>query len=145
MQWVTWENVGIDRIASAWLITRFVDHHAEFVFFPEDTLPPARDAGETFDIPGARLSHRRGHCTFHTIVQEYGIKDPVLDRMARLIDEADTIQEATLEPAALGVDWVCRGLRKICRDDNEAIQKGFLIFDGLYAYLIEEVGPASTG
>ncbi|CAA7603406.1 Chromate resistance exported protein [Acididesulfobacillus acetoxydans] len=140
MQWVTWETVGIDRMASAWLIVRHIDPDAEFAFLPKQAAPPAPAGAELFDIPGVRLSHRRGHCTFHTILREYGIQDPILERLARLVDEADTIQEVSLEAAAVGLDWVCRGLRKICRDDAEALRKGYSIFDGLYAYLGDEKG-----
>lgn len=124
MQWVTRENVGIDRMASAWLIARFIDPHAHFTFIPERSAPSAPALAEAFDIPGVRLSHRRGHCTFHTILREYHQQDPILERMAHIVDQADTIQEALLDPAAVGVDWVCRGLRKICEDDATALQQG---------------------
>lgn len=134
MQWVTWEQVGIDRMACAWLITRFIDRDAQFIFIPELSEPSVRGA-EPFDIPGVRLSHRRGHSTFDTILREYNLQDPLLERIARIVDEADTIQEALVEAAAIGVDWVCRGLRTICRDDAEAFQQGYLVFEGIYAYL----------
>ena len=94
MKWVTWENVWIDRIGSAWLIRRFVDPAAEFIFIPLDAAIPL-DA-EPFDVPGARFSHHRGHCTFHTLLDEYDLHDPVLRRLARIVDEADTVQELSL-------------------------------------------------
>lgn len=144
MQWVTRDNVGIDRMASAWLITRFIDPDAEFAFIPERSGPPTPGGAEPFDIPGVRLSHRRGHCTFHTLVREYDLQDPILERLARLVDEADTIQEAALEPAAIGVDWVCRGLRMVCRNDAEALQQGYRVFDGLYAYLRDGTSATSV-
>jgi hypothetical protein len=138
MKWLTREQVGIDRMASAWLITRFIDSEAEFAFIPDSSAAPDPALGEPFDMPGVRLTHRRGHCTFHTIIEEYALDDPVLHRIARLVDEADTIQEAPVEPAAIGVDWVCRGLRMVCRNDAEALQHGCRVFDGLYAYLQKE-------
>lgn len=137
MQWLTWENVGVDRMASAWLIVRFIDGAAQFAFIPERSKPGISEA-EPFDIPGARLSHRHGQSTFHTILDEYCLQDPILERLAHLVDEADTLQEVSWEPAAVGLDWVCRGLRKICQNDTEALQKGYAVFEGLYAYLGEE-------
>lgn len=135
MRWVTRETIGVDRMATAWLIARFIDQAAEFVFVPEGSGPPGPETGVAFDMPGARLSHRRGHCTFHTFVSEYRLDDPALDRLARIIDEADIVQEVPLEPAAEGLDMVCRGLRMVCADDQEAITRSRPIFEGLYAYL----------
>ena len=96
MKWVTWEQVGVDRIGCAWLIRRFIDPEAEFVFIPmgETTLPENMTA---FDIPGAWLSHRKSRCTFSTMLQEYDLHDPVLQRIARIIDEADVVQDVGLE------------------------------------------------
>jgi hypothetical protein len=134
VKWVTWANVGVDRIGSAWLIRRFVDPDAEFLFVPygQTTLP---DDAEPFDIPGARLSHRRGHSTFFTLLDEYRLDDPVLRRIARVIDEADTAQEVQVEPAAPGLDLLCRGLRRTSPDDATAFERGRLIYEALYAEL----------
>ncbi len=137
MKWVTWENVGIDRMGCAWLIKKFIDPLAEFEFIQagQKPLPEGREA---FDIPGVRLSHHRGHCTFHTILREYNLKDAVLSRIARLIDEADEVQEVNLEPAAQGVDLICRGLRLISRDDYVTLERSGLLFEALYAQLALE-------
>lgn len=137
MQWVTWENVGVDRMACAWLIRRFIDPAAEFLFVPPGTDPLPAGA-EPFDIPGVRLSHRRGHSTFHTMLQEYGLKDPVLARIARIVDEADTVQEVTVEPAAPGLDLICRGIRRTSPDDHAALERGFLVYEALFAQLQAE-------
>lgn len=135
MKWVTWEDVGIDRMGCAWLITRFIDLAAEFVFVPIGQAPLPTDA-EPFDIPGVRLSHRGGHCTFYTMLTDYGLQDPVLARLARIIDEADTTQEALVEPAAPGLDLICRGIRHISADDAHALERGALIYEALYAQLL---------
>lgn len=134
MRWVTWENVGVDRMACAWLIRRFIDPEAEFFFvsagqklFPESAVP--------FDIPGVRLSHRRGRCSFSTFLREFDLKDPVLQRIARIVDEADVVQEVAVEPAAPGLDLICRGLRRTSPDDLSALERGALIYDALYAEL----------
>lgn len=139
MKWVTWEHVGVDRMACAWLIRRYLDPKAEFLFVPvgEKTLPKG---ATPFDLPGVRFSHRRGRCTFHTFLREYELKDPVLHRIARLVDEADIVQEVALEPAALGLDLICRGLRRVSPDDHVALERGALIYDALYAQLAAEQG-----
>src|SRR6266568_4761984 len=84
---------------------------------------------------GLRLSHHRGHCTFYTMLREYDLHDPVLQRIARVVDEADTVQEVNLEPAAAGLDLICRGLRLVSPDDQVALERGRLIYDALYAQL----------
>lgn len=139
MKWVTWEHVGIDRMGCAWLIKKYIDPAAEFIFVPRGRKPLPDDA-EPFDIPGARLSHHRGHCTFHTMLREYKLDDPVLERIARIIDEADTVQEALLEPAAPGLDLICHGLRRLSADDHIALERSAGIYDALYAELKSDSG-----
>jgi hypothetical protein len=137
MKWVTWENVAVDRMASAWLIKRFIDPQAEFQFIPAGHKPLPQGA-EPFDIPGARYSHHRGHCTFHTLLREYDLKDPVLQRIAQIVDEADVVQEAAVEPTAPGLDLVCRGLRRTSPDDLTALERGGLIYEAIYTELKAE-------
>ena len=137
MKWITWENVGVDRMASAWLIRRFIDPDAEFLFVPPGHKPLPEGA-EPFDIPGVRLSHRRGHCTFHTVLREYALTDPILHQMAGIIDEADITQEIMVEPVAPGLDMVCRGISLISSDDHVALEQGALIYEALYAQLASE-------
>ena len=143
MKWVTWEQVAVDRMACAWLIRRFIDAEAEFLFVPPGSRPLPAGA-EPFDIPGVRLSHHRGHCTFHTMLREYDLKDPVLHRIARMVDEADVVQEVAVEPVAPGLDLLCRGLRAISADDQVALDRGALLYDALYAELAREAaGPTA--
>ena len=134
MKWVTWEHVGVDRMACAWLIRRFLDPEAEFLFLPAGHAPLPEDA-EPFDIPGVRLSHHHGHRTFHTMLRVYELTEPALQRIARMVDEADVVQEVTLEPAAPGLDLICRGLRLTSPDDHVALERAALVYDGLYARL----------
>jgi hypothetical protein len=138
MKWVTWENVGIDRIGCAWLILREIDPKATFVFVPRGTSFPT-DA-ELFDVPGVRFSHHDGHCSFHALVEQHKLADPVLHRIARIIDEADTVQAVSVEPAAMGLDLICEGLRLISPDDQTTIERGRLVYDALYARLSQECG-----
>jgi hypothetical protein len=131
---VTWSDVGIDRMGCAWLVRRWIDPEAEFVFVPKGSHDLPTNA-EPFDIPGVRLSHHGGHCSFHAFLAAYDVHDSVLARIARIIDEADTVQDVELEPAAPGVDLLCRGLRRISLDDTTALAHGALLFDALYAQL----------
>lgn len=141
MKWVTWERVGVDRIGCAWLIHKFIDTKARFLFVPRGASLPA-DA-EAFDIPGVKLTHRGGHCSFHAVLKEYKLDDPILARIARIIDEADTVQPVTVEPTAPGLDFICEGLRLISADDQTAIERGGLIYDALYAKLAAELCKTS--
>ena len=134
MKWVTWENIGIDRMACIWLIRRQIDQEAAFSFIPLGRKPSPKD-GEPFDIPGARYSHHGGHCSFYALLQENKIKDPILSRIAQMVDEADEIQEVKLEAEAPGLDLICRGLRQISKDDFEAMERGCLIYEAVYAQL----------
>ena len=136
MKWVTWEKVGVDRIACAWLIRKYIDPQATFVFIPRGA--PIPNDAEPFDIPGVALSHHEGHCSFHAFLKQHKLSDPVLERIARIIDEADTIQEVTVEPAAAGLDLICEGLRLTSPDDNTALERGALVYDALYARLARE-------
>lgn len=138
MKFVTRENVGIDRMGCAWLVRRFVDPDAQFFFVPEGAkaLP---EGAEPFDMPGARLSHHGGHCSFVTMLGHFKLSDPVLDRIGRIIDEADTVQDQSLEPAAAGLDLICRGIRLTSPDDHAALERGAMVYDALYAQLASEM------
>ena len=138
MKFVTRENVGIDRIGCAWLVRRFVDPNAEFLFVPEGAkkLP---EGAEPFDLPGVRLSHHGGHCSFVAMLRHFKLKDPVLERIGRIIDEADTVQDQSLEPAAAGLDLICRGVRLTSPDDHAAIERGAVVYDALFAALQHEL------
>jgi hypothetical protein len=139
MKWVTWENVGVDRMACAWLIRRSIDPKARFVFIKANESLP-KDA-EPFDIPGVELSHHDGHCSFVALLRKYKLSDPVLDRIGRIVDEADTIQEVQLEPAAAGMDLICEGLRRTSPDDLSALDRGGMVYEALYAQLAADVAP----
>jgi hypothetical protein len=124
-------------MACAWLIRRFIDPAAEFQFVPAG-VRPLPEGAEPFDIPGVRLTHRRGHCTLHTMLKEFQIKDSVLARIAQIVDEADTVQEVALEPVAPGLDLICRGIRSTSPDDWVALERSAMIYEALYAELPQE-------
>jgi len=138
MKWVTWENVGVDRMACAWLIRKHIDPKAKFLFIPVGQTRDFPANAEPFDIPGVRLSHHQGHCSFHTMLNEYELTDPILHRIARIVDEADTVQEVSIEPASTGLDLICEGLRLTSPDDATAIERGAIVYDALYERLKQE-------
>jgi hypothetical protein len=140
MKWVTWKNVGVDRMACAWFIRKWIDPKAEFLFIPEGSTDFPKSA-EPFDIPGVRFSHHKCHCSLHALLRHHKIKDQVLDRIARIVDEADTVQEVLLEPIATGLDRLCHGLRLTSPDDRTALERGMMIYDALYAELKSEEQP----
>ncbi len=138
MKWITWSEVGVDRIACAWLIRRMVDQDAEFVFIPRGSDWKEVD-GIPFDIPGANLSHRRGRCTFCTILKEYAIHDRVMDQICAIVDAADSVSDLLPPPEAPGIDAVCRGLVKVLKDDTRALEVGAILFEALFTQLTEDM------
>jgi hypothetical protein len=141
MKWVTWEKVGVDRMGCAWLIRKHVDPRANFLFVPVGQTKELPSGAEPFDIPGVRLSHHQGHCSFHALLREYKLKDPVLEHIARIIDEADTVQEVLVEAVAPGLDLICEGIRLTSPDDETALERGALVYDALYARLAVDAIP----
>jgi hypothetical protein len=131
VRWATRGGCHIDRAASAWLIRRYIDPEAEFLFVEDpDELP----AGATpFDMRGADLSHHGGDCTFETILKRYGLDDPVLWDLARIVHEADLADERYEAPEAPGFDVLLRGLSMV-RNDAEVLELSGPLFDGLYEY-----------
>ena len=131
MRWVTRAGVHIDRAACAWLIRRFLDPDAEFVFVADPAEVPA-DA-TPFDMRGVDLGHHGGDCSFETILRRHELTDPVLWRIAEIVHEADLDDQRFDAPEAPGLDVVLRGLSMTC-DDDQVLALSGPIFDGLYEY-----------
>src|SRR5829696_8138105 len=131
MRWATRAGVHIDRAACAWLIRRFLDPHAEFVFVDDPSAVPA-DA-TPFDMRGVELSHRGGDCTFETILRRYELTDPVLWRIAEAVHEADLDDGRFDAPEAAGLDRILRGLSLVGSDEDTLAASGPLL-DGLYEF-----------
>jgi hypothetical protein len=131
MIWVTREGCHVDRAACAWLILRFIDADAQFVFSEDGADLPA-DA-RAFDVPGAELSHHGRLCTFETMLEHFAIDDTSLHDIARIVHEADLADELWDAPEAAGLDVIIRGL-SLTRGDQEVIRASVPIFDGLYEY-----------
>jgi hypothetical protein len=128
--WATRRHVHIDRTACAWLIRRFVDPTAEFVFVDDpDDVP----AGATpFDMRGVELGHRDGRCSFETILVQYEIDDPALERIGQLVHEADIGDERYDAPEAVGIDALLRGLALTAPDDQHMLSQTAPLYDALH-------------
>lgn len=140
MRWITRENVKVDRVACPWLIKRFVDKDAEFLFVPEpDLLATAKREGATpFDaarLPDVRLNHRGDHCTFEAILDDFNLTDPALRRLGHIVRAADVRGQEHVAPEGLGVKAIAEGLAAAGLPDQERLRVGFLIYDALYAYV----------
>ena len=131
MRWATRAGCHVDRSACAWLVRRFVDPDAEFVFV--DDLAKVPDDATPFDMRGAELSHHHGDCSFETMLRHFDLVDPVLWDLARIVHEADLDDERYDAPEAPGLDVICRGLSMV-RDDLDVLAVGAAIFDGLYEH-----------
>ena len=131
MRWATRAGVHIDRAACAWLIRRFLDPQAEFVFVADPADIPA-DA-TPFDVRGAELGHVGGDCSFETILRRHELTDPVLWRIAEAVQEADLDDERFDAPEAAGLDVLLRGL-SMTGTDEQTLAVSAALFDGLYEY-----------
>jgi hypothetical protein len=136
MKWVTRERPKIDRIACPWLIARFIDTGAEFVFVPPNDV--RRFATETgavpFDVEGVELSHVGPLCSFDALLAKYDIQEPALTELARIVRGADT-DRLDLAPQCAGLLAVSLGLSRVFSDDHEQLRHGFVVYDALYAWL----------
>jgi hypothetical protein len=129
--WATRRNVHIDRTACAWLIRRFVDSDAEFVFVDDPDDVPAE--ATAFDMRGVELGHRDGRCSFESILARYDLDDPALVRIGRIVHEADIGDEVWDAPEAPGMDALIRGIARQSASDDERITRACPLYDSLYA------------
>jgi hypothetical protein len=134
VKWATRARVHVDRAACAWLIRRFVDSAAEFIFVEDPADVPA-DA-TPFDMRGVPLSHHEGRCTFETALLHFDLSaDPALEEIGHIIHEADLADETFDAPVAAGLDGLIRGLTLIGRSDQETLAVTDQLFDGLYEHI----------
>jgi hypothetical protein len=131
MKWATRRGCHVDRASCAWLILRFIDPSAEFVFVDDPDEVPAN--ATAFDMAGVELSHHGGDCSFETFLRVHELADHALVEISRIIHEADLADERYDAPEALGLDVLIRGLSMILDDDGVLEVTGPL-FDGLYAF-----------
>lgn len=131
--WVTRKKPFVDRMASAWLIRRFIDPGATFRFIEEKELAPPDKQISTFDIRGAEFTHQGDLCTFEVLVKSFGIKDRAVKRIAEVVHDLDVKDEKYNNPETSGVEEILTGIRKTAGEDAEALEKGMALFDMLYA------------
>ena len=137
MKWVTRERPVIDRIACPWLITRFIDNEAEFVFVPASQIESvAKERGAIpFDAPGVELGHGSdGRCSFESIILKYELKDPALLRMAKIVHSADVAEDMDQDPIAPGLEAIARGYSLRFPNDHQNLEFQLEVYDALYAW-----------
>jgi hypothetical protein len=137
--------VHVDRVACPWLISRFVDSEAEFLFVASaKVLETAAEVGAVpFDTPGAFLHHRDDRCSFDVIIEEYGLTDRALVRLARIVNAADT-DRLDADPLAAGLEAIAVGFSLRYPDDLENLQRQFAVYDALYAWCRLDVARGAT-
>ena len=137
MQWITRSHVHVDRVACPWLITRFIDSEAEFLFVPASQIEKvARESDAIpFDAPGVEFGHdKEGRCSFETIILKYGLKEPGLLRLAEIVHAADVAEDIDKDPIARGLEAIASGYSLRFPEDMENIERQFEVYDALYAW-----------
>jgi hypothetical protein len=148
MKWVTRRCIRVNRTATAWLIRRFIDPEATFLFVdPDEVATAERKEGATgFDAPGARYLHRdeHGRCSFEALVEAHRPDDAALRRLARIVHGADFPAEIRLTPESAGLRAVSEGFPLVARDDHETVERAAFVYDALYASLKKQEAEATT-
>ncbi len=136
MKWVTRSHVHVDRVACPWLITRFIDNEAEFLFVPRGEIDRVvKETGAIpFDAPGVELGHHEGRCSFESIIQKYDLKEPGLLRLAQIVHSADVAEDIDKDPIARGLEAIASGFSLRYPDDEENLSFQFEVYDALYAW-----------
>ena len=139
MKWITRKNVKVDRVACPWLIQRFIDREAQFLFVDEENLlrSAAAEKATPFDAPrlaDVKLNHRGNRCSFEAILEDYELTDPALQRLALIVRAADVKGEESAAVEGLGLRAVAHGFASLGISDEERLAREFPVYDALYAY-----------
>jgi hypothetical protein len=136
MKWVTRSHIHVDRVACPWLIKRFVDNEAEFLFVPSSQVKKlATETGATpFDAQDVELGHHESRCSFESIVLKYELKDPALQRLAKIVHSADVTTDIDKDPIARGLEAIAVGFGLRHPDDEENLEYQFEVYDALYTW-----------
>ena len=141
MIWITRQNIRVNRTATCWLIRRFIDPEAEFLFVPAEAVAAIQVAQDAtgFDAPGAMHPHKdaQGLCSFAALVHERLAHDPVLIEMARIVQAADIQGQLEDHPAARGLQTISHGFPLVTKDDYETVERASFVYDALYASIME--------
>lgn len=147
MKWVTRQNASVDRIACPWLIRRFIDPEAEFLYVPaaEVKAVAERDGAIAYDVAGVELGHVEGRCSFESILLKYGLHDPALDRLAKIVHGADVSEDVGQTPEAAGLKAIAHGFAMVHgTDDHLKIELETPLYDALYAWCQHEVARVKS-
>ena len=138
MRWVTRARPKVDRVACPWLIKRFVDPQAEFLYVPTDQVMEVakREGAIPFDVSNVELGHHGPECTFDAIIKKYKLNDLALQRLALIVRGADT-DAKDLTPQSRGLDAIAEGFRLVYQNDHELLERESSVYDALYAYCCE--------
>ncbi len=143
MKWITREKVKVDRVACPWLIKKFVDPQAEFIFAPSDqVMAEAQRRGATpYDVPGVELGHHGKQCSFEAILEKYNLmNDPALMLLGRIVNGADTDNTLYRQPEGPGLEAIAEGFRHLGFKDDHAVNAAeWIVYDALYAYCREMI------
>jgi hypothetical protein len=131
MKWITRERIKVDRVACPWLIKKFVDRDAEFVFLPHDTDWRKIDDGTVFDVPDCELGHHGEDVSFNSIVKKYKITDQAVHLLGEIVRAADS-HPGNPHPAGEGLRWIASGFGALGLTDHEILELQFIVYDALY-------------
>ena len=132
MKWITREKVKVDRVACPWLIKKFIDPEAQFIFLPRETDWSTLKDGTLFDVPGCELGHRGEDVSFETILKRYKLHDPALVLLGEIVRAADSHPKDP-HPAGEGLRWIASGFGSLGLSDHEILEREFIVYDALYA------------
>jgi hypothetical protein len=145
MKWITREKVKVDRVACPWLIKKFVDPQAEFIFVPADKV--IEEAGRLgaipYDVPNVELGHHGEEVSFNSILKKYQLGDPALQLLGEIVRAADS-HPSNPHPAGEGLRWVAHGFSSLGLSDHEILQREFIVYDALYAECQETTKQGKT-
>jgi hypothetical protein len=138
MKWITRETIKVDRVACPWLIKKFIDQDAQFVFLPHDTDWTKIDDGILFDVPNCELGHHGQDVSFNSILKKYNLTDPALVLLGEMVRAADSHPHQP-HPAGEGLRWIAHGFSKLSLSDHEILKREFAVYYGLYLECRERI------
>jgi hypothetical protein len=144
MKWVTRARPKTDRIACPWLIRKYIDPDAEFLYVPADQVleAAAREGALSYDAPGARYTHRDGLCSFEVLVEEHGIDDPAVHVLARIVHGADVAEDRDATRQSPGLQAIAEGYHYLYDDDHDQLAAELGVYDALYAWCQRQVAAS---
>ena len=147
MKWVTRARPKVDRVACPWLIRKWIDPEAEFLFVPTDQVLAVaeQETALSFDAPGARFDHQDGLCTFEVLLRHYAIDDPALAELARIVHGADVTGEEDYTPESRGLKAIAEGFQLTYLDDHEILAREFSVYDALYTWCRSRAAAPAPG